>query len=92
MLIKLPKDKFEGYFGLTRDELIIFSIKSKNQGQGDFSDLLKMFMQIRSRIEVPTPSNQMREILLKKGFRFEDKWFGDGFDCYGKILVWEEKK
>ena len=89
MLIKLPKE-FEGYFGLTKNEVIISAIKSKEEGKGHFSELLNMLFKIRNRIEVPTPSIQMQSILLAKGFHWEVKWFGEGFNCYGKILVKEK--
>lgn len=89
MIIKLPEDKFKGYFSIDRNIIIISAIKSKQKGKGHFSELLKLLFRIRDRIEVPTPSIEMQDILLAKGFHWEDKWFGDGFDCYGKILVKE---
>lgn len=90
MIINLPKEKFVGYFALTKNEAIISAIKSKDQGKSNFSELLNLLFRIRNRIEVPTPSSQMQEILLRKGFHWEKKWFGEGFDSYGDILVKEK--
>lgn len=90
MMIELPKDKFtDSYFSLTKDKVIISQIRTTEQGKGYFSELLDFLFRIRNRIEVPTPSNQMKDILIKKGFRFEKIWFGEGFDCYGDILIKE---
>lgn len=91
MMIDLPRDKFEGYFAVTREGVIISQIKSKESGRGNFSQLLKDFMKVYSQIEVPTPSNIMSQILIAKGFKWERKWFGEGFNCFGDILIWRRK-
>jgi len=89
MKINLPKELFVGYFSLTKDTVIISAIESKDKGKGNFSRLLDNLFKIRNRIEVPTPSAQMQDILLNKGFHFEEVWFGEGFNCFGKVLVKE---
>ena len=91
MIIELDKNKFKNsYFALTRDEAIISAIVSKEKGKGHFSELLENLKLIRKRIEVPTPSKQMQEILLNKGFHWEKKFFGEGFNDHGDILVLED--
>lgn len=90
MIIELDKNRFKNsYIALTRDEAIISTIISKEKGKGYFSELLETLKLIRKRIEVPTPSRQMQEILLRKGFHWEKKWFGEGFNSHGDMLVLE---
>ncbi len=92
MIIDLDKEKFKNsYIALTRNEAILSAIVSREKGKGHFSELLETLKLIRNRIEVPTPSTQMQEILLKKGFHWEKIWFGEGFNCHGDMLVLELK-
>ncbi len=89
-MMELNKEMFEGYISEVLDGVFISSIKSKHQGKGNFSKLLKELMQKYNWIKVPTPSNQMIEILNKKGFVMKEEYFPEPFDCMGIIMFWEK--
>jgi len=89
-IIELDKNLFEGYISEVDDGVIISHIDSKNQGEGNFSRLLKELMQKYNWIKVPTPSNQMTEILNKKGFIMKEEFFPVPFNCMGTVMFWKK--
>ena len=89
-MIELDKELFDGYISEVDDGIIISHISSNNQGKGNFSNLLKELMEKYNWIKVPTPSNQMVEILIKKGFVMKQEFFPFPFDCMGSIMFWEK--
>ena len=89
-MIELDKELFDGYISEVDDGIIISHISSNNQGKGNFSNLLKELMEKYNWIKVPTPSNQMVEILIKKGFVMKQEFFPSPFDCMGSIMFWEK--
>lgn len=91
-MIGLDKELFDGYISEVDDGVIISHISSNNQGQGNFSKLLKQLMEKYNWIKVPTPSNQMTRILEKKGFVMKEEFFPYPFECIGTIMFWEKSK
>ena len=89
-MIELNKDLFDGYISEVDDGVFISAIKSLNQGQGDFSKLLIRLMNKYNWIKVPTPSNQMIKILVRKGFIIKKEFFPEPFNCVGDIMFWEK--
>lgn len=91
-MIELDKELFNGYISEVDDGVIISHVSSNNQGQGNFSKLLNQLMEKYNWIKVPTPSNQMIEILIKKGFVMKEEFFPYPFDCIGTIMFWEKSR
>jgi hypothetical protein len=89
-MIELDEELFEGYVSEVNDGIIISHIRSRIQGRGDFSRLLKGLQERYKWIKVPTPSNHMREILLRKGFIEQTEFFPYPFNCNGEIMFWEK--
>lgn len=61
---------FFGYLWRKQNEIWISMIISRRKGRGHFSQLLKKIEELGFDTVVPTPFPFMREILLKKGFKF----------------------
>lgn len=91
-MFKLPYNLFDGYLSEVDDGIIISHISSKEKGRGNFSRLLRELKEKYPWIKIPTPSNQMREIALKKGFTLKQEFFPEPFNCMGKVLFWEKQK
>ena len=84
------KDLFDGYFGEQDDGVFISFIKSKHPQNGNFSKLLNYLKENYRWIKVPTPSNTMRLICLKKGFVSKMEFFPEPFNEVGEIMFWEK--
>jgi len=82
------KHLFEGYLAREENGVIISFISSKQQGKGHFSELLKYLKQEYEYIKIPTPSNKMKQICLKKGFQQKLQFFPEPFNEIGEILIW----
>jgi hypothetical protein len=68
-LLGFTSDKFIGWLWKKDGIITISFIVSLNPGQGYFSVLLNGISKHGYKITVPTPSNTMRIILEKKGFK-----------------------
>ncbi len=90
-MIELDKELFRGYISEVEDGVIISHISAVHKGRGDFSRLLNELKQKYKWIKIPTPSNQMKEIVLKKGFILKQEFFPEPFNCMGIIMFWERK-
>ena len=91
--IPFPKqfqNKFGGYLGEKDKGVFISFINSKEQGKGNFSRLLCYLKGKYDWIKIPTPSNIMRNICLKKGFRETTEFFPEPFNEWGTILLWQK--
>ena len=89
-MIELDKELFDGYISEVDGGVFISSISSKNQGQGNFSNLLKKLKERYKWIKVPTPSNKMIKILSQKGFVMKEEFFPYPFNEIGTIMFWEK--
>ncbi len=87
-IVELDKELFKGYLSEENDGIMISHIESINKGEGYFSNLLRQLMQRYRWIKVPTPSNQMRRILSKKGFVLKEEFFPEPFSCVGEVMFW----
>lgn len=65
--IGFTSDLFGGYLWKTEGTIIISVIISKHAGKGNFNKLLDNILNMGFTIKVPTPSNRMIQIMLKKG-------------------------
>lgn len=91
--IPFPKqfqDKFEGWLGEKDGGVFISFIRSKEKGKGNFSKLLRCLKGKYAWIKIPTPSNTMREICLKKKFKETTEYFPEPFNEWGTILLWQK--
>lgn len=84
------KNKFGGYLGEQDDGVFISFIRSKEKGKGNFSRLLRYLKGKYSWIKIPTPSNAMRNICLKKKFREVEEFFPEPYNEMGTILLWRK--
>lgn len=89
-IIELDKNLFDGYISEIDDGVFISDITSKKQGQGNFSRLLNQLKQKYNWIKIPTPSNIMVEITLKKGFIIKEEYFPEPFNEIGTIMFWSK--
>ena len=83
-------DKFEGYLWKHGRYIYISFIISKQQGEGNLSQL---FTNIESKgygIKVPTPFARMTQILLTHGFTPTKEWFKQAGD-YAEVWVKKPK-
>jgi hypothetical protein len=94
-IIPFSKDfhpEFDGYIGEQGKGVFISAIESKDKGKGKFSRFLEELKAKYEWIKVPTPSNTMTEICLKKGFVLKEEWFPEPFNETGEVLYWERRK
>jgi hypothetical protein len=84
------KDKFEGWLGEEDEGVFISFIQSKEKGKGNFSKLLRYLKGKYEWIMIPTPSNTMGNICLKKGFKETTEYFPEPFNEWGTILLWQK--
>lgn len=83
--VGFTSDKFGGYMWLQDPTTIIIPlIESFNEHKGNFVKLLDNLKSNYSKIIVSYPSNRMKEILIKSGFKFEEI---DGYECYSYSRV-----
>jgi len=90
-IINLDENLFDGYLSEIEDGVWLSAIKSKHQGNGDFSKLIKQLKEEYNWIKIPTPSNQMTEISKHLGFIEKEEWFGEPFNEIGIIMFWEKE-
>jgi len=93
-IIPFPKhfeNKFDGYLGEKDSGVFVSYIQSKEKGKGNFTKLLRYLKGKYNWIKIPTPSNTMRIIALKKGFKETKEFFPEPFNEWGDILIWEKK-
>ena len=83
--------EFKGYIGLEGDGVWISSMISRHQGRGSFSKLLKELKEKYAWIKIPTPSNRMVSIALRKGFFLKKEYFPEPFNEWGEVLVWKKE-
>ena len=88
MMQELDTDKFQGYISEIKDGVWISHIKSKNIGNGDFSELIKELKVKYNWIKIPTPSNMMIEIAEHLGLRKRKQWFGEPINEEGIVMYW----
>ena len=81
---------FEGFLSEVDDGVWISSIKSKNQGKGDFSRLIKQLKEKYKFIKIPTPSNKMKEIAKHLGFIEKEEYFNEPFNEIGTVMFWSK--
>lgn len=81
--------EFRGWIGEDGGGVWVSFIVSKDMGRGNFSRFLGELRKKYAWIKVPTPSERMRRICLKKGFRAVMEYFPAPFDEMGEVLVWE---
>lgn len=67
-------DKFDGWLWQKNHTIIISFIISKQEGKGNFTNLLNTIKQKGFNIQVPTPSNRMLSILKKRGFKLKREY------------------
>ena len=73
--IGFTSDKFDGWLWIDRGCCVLISlIVSKQRRQGNLSNLFNAILSKGFDIKVPTPTNMMKAILLKKGF-IEYDWY-----------------
>ena len=65
-------DKYSSHSYLFRKDstMIVSFIETVTPGKGYFSQLLNNLKKSGYNVKVPTPSNIMREILIKKNFKY----------------------
>jgi len=90
-IINLDENLFDGYLSEIEDGIWLSAIKSKHQGNGDFSKLIKQLKEEYNWIKIPTPSNQMIEVAEHLGFIKKEEYFGEPFNEIGIIMFWEKE-
>ena len=85
-------DKFDGWLWKKGKNIWISFIISKQQGKGNFRDLLQHIRILGYGVKVPTPSTRMAAILRKLGFTYT--WTKTTmFGCIKESCeVWEIKR
>ena len=79
--IGFTSDKFNGYLWKEGNEITISFIISKDEGQGNFSNLIRGIAEKGYAIAVPTPLGTMTTILSKLGFK-RDEQFEDEMEIW----------
>jgi len=80
--------KLDGYYAERGSGVILSLIISREENKGHVSNLLKDWMEKYDSIIVPTPSNKMRGICERRGFKSEIVNFEDGDS--GECMVWRK--
>lgn len=83
--------EFEGYLVEKDKGIFISFINSKEKGKGNFSKLIEELKQKYEWIKIPTPSNTMVEICLRKGFELKQEFFPEPFNETGEMLFWKKE-
>jgi hypothetical protein len=81
----------EGYYTEKKEDnsVILSLVISNDRGKGHVSRLIDGWMQKYDRIVIPTPSNIMRDISARRGFKSEPVWFPDAQD-FAECMVWRK--
>lgn len=81
-----------GWYAIKKDqsEVILSMVISLEEGKGHVTSLLADWMTRFPRITVPTPSNRMRGICERRGFKSEMVWFEE-FGEHGECMVWNKQ-
>jgi hypothetical protein len=69
--IGFTKDKFSGYLWRIDKVIYISLIVSLKKGKGNFSKLIENLLTKGYLIKIPTPSSEMKNILINKNFKRE---------------------
>ena len=83
--------EFRGFISEYQDGVWISQIESKQIGKGNFSLLIKEFKAKYNWIRIPTPSQMIIKIALHLGFEYRKEYFGEPFNEFGDIMLWEKK-
>jgi hypothetical protein len=83
--------EFKGYISETLDGVWISAIEAKEIGKGHFSALIKEFKEKYNFIKIPTPSKMMIERAVHLGFKYMTEYFGEPFNEWANLMVWEKK-
>jgi len=69
--IGFVSDKFDGYLWKEGNDIVISAIISKEEGKGNFSNLVKNIRNAGYEVIVPTPLGIMNNIVRKWGYKQE---------------------
>jgi hypothetical protein len=76
---------FDGYMWKAGDAVYISVILSKDEGKGNFRDLVARIRALGFAVKIPTPSARMAEIVRKNGYREASEW-DDAYGC--DVALW----
>jgi hypothetical protein len=84
--IGFTSENFDGYLCWGDDDVFFVSfIVSRRPGMGNLRNLFQNIINIGITVAVPTPSNRMRSILKRLGFKQRFEWsdeFGDHIELF----------
>lgn len=79
----------DGWYAVLGHTVILSFVVSNDPGKGHVTNLLARWMTEYDEIQVPTPSQRMRGLCERRGFRAEVVWALE-FSDYVECMVWRK--
>ena len=85
--------EFHGWLHESEDVVYIsfISAKKESKGRGNFSKLIQELKEKYNKIVVPTPSDMMKRIVIRKGFLVEFEYDEEHAESF-EAMVWRKIK
>ena len=83
------KPPLHGWYAVNGRLVVLSFVVSLEEGKGHVSDLLAKWKREYDEIQVPTPSNRMRGLCERRGFKSEMVWMEEVRE-YGECMVWRK--
>jgi hypothetical protein len=87
--VRRLKAPLEGWYAVQGRTVILSMVISLDEGKGHVTGLLTRWMTRYDEIQVPTPSNRMRGICERRGFKPEWIWAPE-FNEHVECMVWRK--